>query len=148
MQAYVSRKQLLTFFIDSCYLLEGYEEIERTLVGKLEKNEVKLQDLLKDYRERQKFQSLISMLIVASHYYFEKGEHHLATICLIECQCILENLDKDNLLKVYLLVELGFISNPIDAKISIISLRTKVMGCKLPSSTVTAGREISIFSAS
>ena len=109
MQAYVSRNQLLTFFIDSCYLLEGYEEIERTLVGKLEKNEVKLQDLLKDYRERQKFQSLISMLIVASHYYFEKGEHHLATICLIECQCILENLDKDNLLKVYLLVELGFI---------------------------------------
>ena len=81
MQAYVSRNQLLTFFIDSCYLLEGYEEIERTLVGKLEKNEVKLQDLLKDYRERQKFQSLISMLIVASHYYFEKGEHHLATSC-------------------------------------------------------------------
>ena len=109
MQAYVSRNQLLTFFIDSCYLLEGYEEIERTLVGKLEKEEVKLQELLKDYRERQKFQSLISMLIVASHYYFEKGEHHLATICLIECQCILENLDTDNLLKTYLLVELGSI---------------------------------------
>ena len=109
MQAYVSRKQLLTFFIDSCYLLEGYEEIERTLVLKLEKDEVKLQDLLKDYREQQQFQSLISMLIVASQYYFEKGEHHLSTICLIECQCILEDLDTDDLLKAYLLVELGFI---------------------------------------
>ena len=28
---------------------------------------------------------------------------------LIECQCILENLDTDNLLKGYLLAELGFI---------------------------------------
>lgn len=100
----ISREQLLGCFIDSCYLLEGYEKVERILDG-----ESDLEEILNDYREHQNFKCLVPMLIFASRYYFNRGMDSLAAIYLMECQCILENLDSGNELTGYIFAELGYI---------------------------------------
>ncbi len=109
MRETISREQLLSFFVDSCYLLEGYEKVEPMLADVVENDEQGLEEILKDYREHQNFECLVPMLIFASRHYFNNGMNNLAAIYLMECQCILENLDSGNELKGYIFAELGYI---------------------------------------
>ena len=105
----VTRDALLSFFIDSCYLLENYRKVEGILYEQIEKDELELENILNDYRENQSFEWLIPMLIFASRYYSQQKANNVALKYLIECECILENLETDNLLKGYIFAELGYI---------------------------------------
>ena len=49
----VTRDALLSFFIDSCYLLENYRKVEGILYEQIEKDELELENILNDYRENQ-----------------------------------------------------------------------------------------------
>lgn len=109
MEQTVSREQLFDFFIDSCYLLQDYKKVEGVLYDEAENDEAKLEELLKGYREHQSFDHLVPILIFTARYYFENGVNSLAAIYLMECQCILEYLDVDHLLRGYILAELGYI---------------------------------------
>lgn len=103
----VTREELLSFFIDSCDFLEGYETVEQILYEEIKKDQSRLEDTLNHYREYQNFEWLIPMLIFAAHYYSQKESHDLAINYLIECQCILENLEHDHHLKGYIFAELA-----------------------------------------
>lgn len=109
MEQTVSREQLFDFFIDSCYLLQDYKTIQQALYDVVKNDELKLEELLKGYREHQNFDHLVPTLIFIARYYFENGVNSLAAIYLMECQCILEYLDGDYLLRGYILAELGYI---------------------------------------
>lgn len=105
----VTRESLLKFFIDSCCLLDDYDKIGRILEEETAKGNDRLEEVVKDYREYQNVECLVPMLIILSQYYVRQKANNLAVMYLIECQCILENLDKDHLLKGYIFAELGYI---------------------------------------
>lgn len=109
MEAIVSREQLIDYFIESCDLLQNYKSIKQVLYEELEKEESNVEELLTDYRENQKFDYLVPVLILTAGYYFEHEFYSLAAIYLVECHCALEYLDENHLLKGYVLGELGYI---------------------------------------
>ena len=83
----VTRDALLSFFIDSCYLLENYRKVEGILYEQIEKDKLELENILNDYRENQSFEWLIPMLIFASRYYSQQKANNVALKYLIECEC-------------------------------------------------------------
>lgn len=105
----VTRESLLKFFVDSCCLLEDYDKIGRILDEELVKGNARLEEVVKDYREYQNVECLIPILIRLSRYYACQKANNLAVMYLIECQCILENLEKNHILKGYIYAELGYI---------------------------------------
>ena len=105
----VTRESLLKFFVDSCCLLEDYDKIGRILDEELVKGNARLEEVVKDYREYQNVECLIPILIRLSRYYVCQKANNLAVMYLIECQCILENLEKNHILKGYIYAELGYI---------------------------------------
>lgn len=105
----VSREQLLSFFMDSCYLLDGYKTVEKEFITNNGDDELNLDDVIQEYRETQNFKLLIPILIGGARYYLDEEKYNLAAIYLIECQCILEELDSNSMLKGYLFAELGYL---------------------------------------
>ena len=69
MEEIVSREQLIDYFIESCDLLQNYKSIKQVLYEELEKEESNVEELLTDYRENQKFDYLVPVLILTARYY-------------------------------------------------------------------------------
>lgn len=102
----ISRKQLLSFFIQASYLLENYYLIKEYLdFEKLSEEE--LEQIIEVERSRQNFSRLVSLLILSKEYFMYFKEYNTATIYLIECLSLLEEVDSNNILKIYIYLELG-----------------------------------------
>lgn len=107
MGAMISRKQLLSFFIQASYLLEKYYLIKEDLdFEKL--SEEDLEHIIEVERSCQNFSRLVSLLILSKEYFIQLKEYNTATIYLIECLSLLEEVDSNNLLKIYIYLELGY----------------------------------------
>lgn len=105
----ISRKQVFSFFIQACYYLEKYHLLKSELCLNTLHHEKEVEKIIQKERNLQKFDHLVPLLILAERYYIENEDYNQAIMYLIECQCILEEDDPNNLLKVYLFLELGYI---------------------------------------
>lgn len=108
MGATISRKQLLSFFIQASYLLEKFYSIKESLDFE-NLAEEDLDQIIEVERSHQNFDCLVSLLILREQYFINQEDYHCATVYLIECQSILEALDANNILKIYIYLELGYI---------------------------------------
>lgn len=108
MGALVSRKQLLSFFIQASHLLKRFYSIKESLDFN-ELTDEELEQRIAIERSHQDFERLVSFLILSEQYFIKKKEYNMATIYLIECQSLLEEIDSNNILKIYIYLELGYI---------------------------------------
>lgn len=105
----ISRKQVFSFFIQACYYLEKYHLLKSGLCLNTLNHEKEVEKIIQKERNLQNFDYLVPLLILAEQYYIENEDYNQSIMYLIECQCILEEDDPNNLLKVYLFLELGYI---------------------------------------
>lgn len=108
MGASISRKQLLSFFIQASYLLDKFYSIKESFNFD-SISEDSLEKIIEVERSHQNFDYLVSLLILSEQYFVEQKEYHTAIVYLIECLSLLEELDFNNILKVYIYLELGYI---------------------------------------
>ncbi|MDB8553370.1 EAL domain-containing protein [Turicibacter sanguinis] len=108
MGASISRKQLLSFFIQASYLLDKFYSIKESFNFD-SISEDSLEKIIEVERSHQNFDYLVSLLILSEQYFVEQKEYHTAIVYLIDCLSLLEELDFNNILKVYIYLELGYI---------------------------------------
>ncbi|KAA3384462.1 EAL domain-containing protein, partial [Akkermansia muciniphila] len=101
MGASISRKQLLSFFIQASYLLDKFYSIKESFNFD-SISEDSLEKIIEVERSHQNFDYLVSLLILSEQYFVEQKEYHTAIVYLIECLSLLEELDFNNILKVYI----------------------------------------------
>lgn len=104
----ISRNQVFTFFIQACYHLEKYYLVQTELHFNELIQEEEIEKSIQQERNYQNFDRLLPLLILAEQYYLNREDYTQAISYLVECQCILEEDDPNNLLKIYLFLELGY----------------------------------------
>lgn len=105
----ISRNQVFTFFVQACYHLEKYYLVQTELNFNESIEEKEIEKSIQRERNYQNFDRLVPLLILAEQYHLNREDYNQAVSYLVECQCILEEDDPNNLLKVYLYLELGYI---------------------------------------